>query len=457
MVIESFFTAEEMKDGFGTIARVEDLVFKIKSDLENQRSPGNGKSLRVAVGSVLAATDERQCLEHFVQVDGLSLLNEWLQESQRSTESEDDPSVDEMVNVLLVALDKLPIDEEKSTTSGIGSTVSQLLCHKNHEIQEKARSLKNKWMHEVKEPTPEESNLPSVNTIITVGIQYSEEDVKPSEGNDSMIPTSSLNPENDSIRCFEELDEEKEVSHDDGDHPTESMKTSDEASTAENSTPLSSQTLQDESHGFGFDLNEDISPEVINPLSPRERNVEQLTVPKVNLVQIDLNVVHDDDDDASSGRKEKFNVDLNWVETDDGPRHHFLSNFRDQSLNLSTAASASELPPQPRDFDLNYDPSLPSGQSSLGLTSRERSPHSSHLHEDSLSLSLISDSRDEKTLCSGAGEMPRGSIGSSLASVGKSTLSLELEDEQQRQSPGMALKRKEPDCGLDSCKVSTNR
>lgn len=149
MTLEDFFTAAEMKDGLAALSRVEELLSVMEACVDSEGA-GSSEAARqwAAVGSVLAATEKSECLDHFVQLKGLSFLNQWLRETQKWSNDGDGGSAEGLVNVLLGVLDRLPVDREKSAVSGIGSTVSQLCGHRSHDIRERARSLTNKWNHE---------------------------------------------------------------------------------------------------------------------------------------------------------------------------------------------------------------------------------------------------------------------------------------------------------------------
>ncbi|XP_010246826.1 PREDICTED: uncharacterized protein LOC104590021 [Nelumbo nucifera] len=145
MTLEDFFTLTEMKDGLTAPARVEELVSMIK---ENDLP---GKNVREAarqwctVASTLAATENKDCLNRFIHLDGLHFLNQWLHEVQKFSNDKSDSSAEESVTALLGALEKLPIDKEKSVSSGIGVTVNHLFSHHSFKVQDRARALIDGW------------------------------------------------------------------------------------------------------------------------------------------------------------------------------------------------------------------------------------------------------------------------------------------------------------------------
>ncbi|MQL76387.1 hypothetical protein Taro_008772 [Colocasia esculenta] len=148
MSLEDFFTLTEMKDGLTTLARVEELLSVMQNHKDSySNNLGDATRQWATVANILSATENNDCLNHFVQLNGLLFLNQWLQEAQKGKENSSDCSVEEVINALLGALDKLPVNKEKSSASGIGPTIKQLLCYRNHNIQEKVRILFDKWGH----------------------------------------------------------------------------------------------------------------------------------------------------------------------------------------------------------------------------------------------------------------------------------------------------------------------
>ncbi|KAE8689801.1 hypothetical protein F3Y22_tig00110931pilonHSYRG00114 [Hibiscus syriacus] len=80
---------------------------------------------RSMLACVIAATDKFDCLSHFVQLQGLPVFDEWLQEVQKGKIGD----ALQMCN--------------------IGKSVNHLRSHKNIEIQKKARSLVDTWKKRV--------------------------------------------------------------------------------------------------------------------------------------------------------------------------------------------------------------------------------------------------------------------------------------------------------------------
>jgi hypothetical protein len=131
---------------------VERLVQLMLPDRNEKKIDLSGRSVLVGV---IASTDKFDCLSRFVQLRGLSVLDEWLQEVHRgkigdvSVAKDGDKPVEEFLLVLLRALDKLPVNLNALQMCNIGKSVNHLRTHKNLEIQKKARSLVDTWKKRV--------------------------------------------------------------------------------------------------------------------------------------------------------------------------------------------------------------------------------------------------------------------------------------------------------------------
>ncbi|KAL6183226.1 hypothetical protein ACLB2K_044637 [Fragaria x ananassa] len=125
---------------------------KIDPDRNEKKIDLAGRSMLV---SVLAATDKFDCLSRFVQLRGLPVLDEWLQEVHKgkigdgSASKDSEKGIEEFLLVLLRALDKLPVNLNALQMCNIGKSVNHLRNQKNLEIQKKARSLVDTWKKRV--------------------------------------------------------------------------------------------------------------------------------------------------------------------------------------------------------------------------------------------------------------------------------------------------------------------
>ncbi|URD98945.1 hypothetical protein MUK42_29272 [Musa troglodytarum] len=148
MTLEDFFTLTEMRDGLSSLARVEELLSMIQK-LNDCTTSNLGDAVRQwsTVAGVLAATDHKECLNHFLELNGLSFLNQWLQEALNLSVDVNGIVVEELICSLLTSFERLPIDHKRKSASGIGITIELLLDHKSIPIKEKARILYAKWEH----------------------------------------------------------------------------------------------------------------------------------------------------------------------------------------------------------------------------------------------------------------------------------------------------------------------
>ncbi|GAB2269867.1 hypothetical protein Dimus_004786 [Dionaea muscipula] len=128
------------------------LVQLMQPEKHERRVDWTSRSL---LAGVIAATDRFDCLSSFVQLRGLVVLDEWLQEVHKgkvgdsSSPKNIDRSVEEFLLVLLRALDKLPVNLNALQTCNIGKSVNHLRSYRNSEIQKKAKSLVDTWKKRV--------------------------------------------------------------------------------------------------------------------------------------------------------------------------------------------------------------------------------------------------------------------------------------------------------------------
>ncbi|KAJ8500788.1 hypothetical protein OPV22_011340 [Ensete ventricosum] len=141
--------------------RSDQAVEHLKGDQDtepvkrDQHEDRNCQSNRKGWAYVIAATDKNDCLGRFVQLKGVPVLDDWLQEvhkgktSDGSSPRESDKIVDDFLLSLLHALEKLPVNLNALQTCNIGKSVNNLRNHKNLEIQKKARNLVDTWKKRV--------------------------------------------------------------------------------------------------------------------------------------------------------------------------------------------------------------------------------------------------------------------------------------------------------------------
>ncbi|RRT52273.1 hypothetical protein B296_00044206 [Ensete ventricosum] len=137
-----------MRDGLSNIARVEELLSMIQKLNDcGTTNLGDPVTQWCTVASVLTVTDHKECLNQFLELNGLSYLNKWLQEALNLNADVNVIDAEELLCSLLTSFERLPIDYKRIISSGVGVTIELLLDHKSIPIKEKARILYDKWNH----------------------------------------------------------------------------------------------------------------------------------------------------------------------------------------------------------------------------------------------------------------------------------------------------------------------
>ncbi|KAM3214772.1 hypothetical protein ACQJBY_066996 [Aegilops geniculata] len=82
-MLQDFFTLTEMKDGISTTARIAELVSEIQK-LRDAADFSTADFIRQCstAAKTLGSTNNEECLQHFVQLNGIGYLNQWLQDAQ---------------------------------------------------------------------------------------------------------------------------------------------------------------------------------------------------------------------------------------------------------------------------------------------------------------------------------------------------------------------------------------
>lgn len=151
-ILKSEISKITEKGGLVNSEGVEKLVHLMQPDRNEKKMDLTSRSM---LASVVAATENFDCLTRFVQLRGLPVLDEWLQDvhkgriGESSNTKDGDKAVEEFLFVLLRALDKLPVNLQALQMCHIGRSVNHLRQHKNIEIQRKARSLVDTWKKRV--------------------------------------------------------------------------------------------------------------------------------------------------------------------------------------------------------------------------------------------------------------------------------------------------------------------
>ncbi|KAJ4899595.1 Transcription elongation factor (TFIIS) family protein [Raphanus sativus] len=147
MVLEDFFTLTELKDGLTVTSRVEELVSVMRSNKDSVlKDAGDASRQWAAVASTIAVTKSRECLDVFVNLDGVRYLSSWLAEAQTLG---NDKSVEESILALLEAVGNLGVDGSRLVSSGIWVAVKKLVDHGSSRVQDQARKLFDSWKDKV--------------------------------------------------------------------------------------------------------------------------------------------------------------------------------------------------------------------------------------------------------------------------------------------------------------------
>ncbi|PON93912.1 IIS transcription factor [Trema orientale] len=146
MTLEDFFTLTEMKDGLTALSRVQELVTVMQKEKDCAvKNVADATRQWTAVASTIAATENKDCLDLFIHLDGLWFIDRWLKDAQKFCTGTNESFVEESITALLQALEKLHIDNERSVASGIWITIKNLLSHKSSMVQDRARLLFDSW------------------------------------------------------------------------------------------------------------------------------------------------------------------------------------------------------------------------------------------------------------------------------------------------------------------------
>ncbi|KAJ4840631.1 hypothetical protein Tsubulata_046947 [Turnera subulata] len=146
MTLEDFFTLTEMKDGLAAPCRVQELVALMQMEKDYVVKNFSDVSRQwAAVASTIAATDNKDCLDLFIQLDGLWFIDRWLKDAHKLSTDTSDGFIEESITALLRALEKLQIDKERSISSGIWITVNKLIDHCSSRVRDSARALFDSW------------------------------------------------------------------------------------------------------------------------------------------------------------------------------------------------------------------------------------------------------------------------------------------------------------------------
>lgn len=242
MTLEDFFTLTEMKDGLTALSRVEELVTVMQKEKDCAvKNVGDASRQWAAVASTIAATENKDCLDLFIQLDGLWFIDRWLKDAQKFCTDTNESFVEESITALLQALEKLHINNERSVSSGIWITVKNLLGHKSSTVQDRARILFDSWKQERK---GDASNCEVDNVVVShddASSKLVSEDSRPSP---SGIPVTSEGTVKGETLTSEPAERGDDVEIHTDNNPLSTHKILDSADTKERSAdPLASSVV----------------------------------------------------------------------------------------------------------------------------------------------------------------------------------------------------------------------
>ncbi|XP_075518945.1 uncharacterized protein LOC142552918 [Primulina tabacum] len=146
MTLEDFFTLAEMNNGLTVPSRVRELVTVMMNDIGFRvKNVGEATRQWSAVARAIAATENKDCLNLFIQLDGLQFIFKWLKDAQKYCNEASDSFVEQSITHLLQVLEKLHDDNERMFSSEIWTVVNDLRSHNSLKVQDKARVLFESW------------------------------------------------------------------------------------------------------------------------------------------------------------------------------------------------------------------------------------------------------------------------------------------------------------------------
>ncbi|KAE9603523.1 hypothetical protein Lalb_Chr11g0061811 [Lupinus albus] len=201
MTLEDFFTLSELKDGLTDPSRMQELVSVMQKGKDCVvKNAGDATRQWAAVASTIAATENKDCLDLFIQLDGLWFINRWLKDTQKVALDANNSFIEESITAMLGAVEQLNLDSQKSVSSGIHETASNLLDHHSSRVQNKARVLFDSW----KEGGNDDAESRDIAEVNNASSKIIREEGKPSSvteaGNDDAIASGLVGSEKSPLR-----------------------------------------------------------------------------------------------------------------------------------------------------------------------------------------------------------------------------------------------------------------
>ncbi|KAL3640993.1 hypothetical protein CASFOL_015961 [Castilleja foliolosa] len=146
MTLDDFFTLTEMNNGLTSPSRVNELISVMQIEKDSiAKNASDSTRQRSAVASTIAATKNKDCLDLFLQLDGLHFISSWLKDAQKLSKDTADTVVEELIAHLLQVVENMHVDYEKAVASEILTAVENLIDHNSSKVQDKAQVLLESW------------------------------------------------------------------------------------------------------------------------------------------------------------------------------------------------------------------------------------------------------------------------------------------------------------------------
>mgnify|MGYP000066981513 FL=1 len=119
---------------------------------ETQNTEGRNYLIKVLLNT---PSTEKATLTRFIQLGGVELLGNWINDHKASSEQEDR----QVVQSILSLLNKLTITKEILQQTKIGKTVNKLKSSSDTSIQAKATSIVSKWEKMIRDEVEEKATI----------------------------------------------------------------------------------------------------------------------------------------------------------------------------------------------------------------------------------------------------------------------------------------------------------
>lgn len=382
MMVEDLFTLAEIKDGLKSPGRVKELMTLIQKEKDSVGEASNSTQWDT-VAHIIAVTESKDCLDLFVELDGLWFIKRWLKDAYKFG---NESGIQDSTVALLTALDRLQIDKSRLVRSGILTSVLELVGHDDSVVHEKAKALCDKWMRRKQDD--------ETNSLVPISPSWSSDD----------------DDETNSLEVARKVDSRGGIESPDSRNGKESLRIGGGSTKLASSGPGPGPEAMRVNHGettlgsvsevaqeseantercfSGFDLNQEGGSQEIEPVLQFEGNLgwkgsgafrriaecgtSSNSKQRSDSLNIDLNVAEDSEDtielrnknpiisripsgeessiEASPRRSVRLHLDLNSL--GDGSVDNVVLNQNGRP-SPSQSSSSSIMQPSTRNIDLN--------------------------------------------------------------------------------------------------------